>query len=778
MAYISDWVNKEENAAVTTHTVNMPVHAANDLLIVLGSKDGTGTMTCGTSGWAQVGATQSSNGANVSAVFWKLAVSSAETAPTLSTGTGDGWVSLTLCISDVDTGTPIDNSTLSSNAAASQFAQAAVTPATVDCLILYLLGVDGTSSSMLSNPGTHFIISFDNAGTTYGACAAAAWYVQRAIAASPTCGWTGSLSSATNRFTIAIRNKSGGRIPAYIDDIISPGMVITPGHHFSALNGISFAASLSLATIGGKTTVFDAAAATADYGINPYSAALVSTPAATVAANMSGFQIDFGSSKNMSTGLVMGNIIAANPKMANYYHGTIAQGGTLVTFADASNNYIAYQVASVNSIPNTGKRIVWCIQPSQSATAFGTSGTLANNAVTKMLLTSNCPLATISLYSAEWHQIGTIVVAGGDATTPVDSEAIASIGSSFRLEIIQRTGAASLLSYAPIQIGGGDAVNFQIDAGALQFPRIYSTTKKEIAYHAAVKKVGISYAGKSGDTIKHTNSVVTSPSEYYWEINSAATNAATWDFNGLTIVGAYVTLRNVMTFTGMTFSSCTNIDATGCTVDGCTISRVPSTNDSLTVTAASNIDNCSINVTTVSSGNRLCSTADPSVFTGNTFTGSTSTGHVIRITTQGEYNLVGNTFTSFGANESNSAAILNDSSGAVILNISGGGNTPTIKNGASANTTVNNNIVLTLTGLITGSDIEILNAGTITERVNVQENVGTIYEYQFAATDAGVSVDIGIFKAGYIPKYVRAYTLPASDGSLPISQTIDRDYLE
>jgi len=26
MAYIFDWINKEENAAVTSHTVNMPVH--------------------------------------------------------------------------------------------------------------------------------------------------------------------------------------------------------------------------------------------------------------------------------------------------------------------------------------------------------------------------------------------------------------------------------------------------------------------------------------------------------------------------------------------------------------------------------------------------------------------------------------------------------------------------------------------------------------------------------------------------------------------------------
>jgi hypothetical protein len=86
-------------------------------------------------------------------------------------------------------------------------------------------------------------------------------------------------------------------------------------------------------------------------------------------------------------------------------------------------------------------------------------------------------------------------------------------------------------------------------------------------------------------------------------------------------------------------------------------------------------------------------------------------------------------------------------------------------------------VQLTLTGLVDGSDISILDAGTTDERENVQENSGTtyIYSYSYAASDY---IDIGVFKAGYLPYYIRNYLLPATNGNLPIAQRIDRDYLE
>ena len=86
-------------------------------------------------------------------------------------------------------------------------------------------------------------------------------------------------------------------------------------------------------------------------------------------------------------------------------------------------------------------------------------------------------------------------------------------------------------------------------------------------------------------------------------------------------------------------------------------------------------------------------------------------------------------------------------------------------------------VVLTLTGMIDGSDISILTAGTTTERVNIQENSGTTYNYSYSYVSSDY-VDVGVFKAGYVPFYTRSYLLGSTNGSLPISQVIDRAYLE
>lgn len=153
---------------------------------------------------------------------------------------------------------------------------------------------------------------------------------------------------------------------------------------------------------------------------------------------------------------------------------------------------------------------------------------------------------------------------------------------------------------------------------------------------------------------------------------------------------------------------------------------------------------------------------------------SGGTGHAIEITTPGTYSFSGNSFSGYASSDGSTGneCIYNNSGGSVTLNISGG-STPTIRNGSGATTTVNNSITLTLTGLISGSDIVILNAGTTTERINVDANSGTTYNYGFSV---GGNVDICVYKAGYVPFSIRNYTLPASNSTLPINQVLDRNF--
>jgi hypothetical protein len=82
---------------------------------------------------------------------------------------------------------------------------------------------------------------------------------------------------------------------------------------------------------------------------------------------------------------------------------------------------------------------------------------------------------------------------------------------------------------------------------------------------------------------------------------------------------------------------------------------------------------------------------------------------------------------------------------------------------------------LTLTGLQTGSDVVILGAGTETVLNSVDANVATTYPYVYATP---ATVDIGIFKAGFTPLYIRGLALGSASSSLPVAQVPDRAYLE
>jgi hypothetical protein len=82
-------------------------------------------------------------------------------------------------------------------------------------------------------------------------------------------------------------------------------------------------------------------------------------------------------------------------------------------------------------------------------------------------------------------------------------------------------------------------------------------------------------------------------------------------------------------------------------------------------------------------------------------------------------------------------------------------------------------ISLALTGLQAGSDVVIYQAGTTTVRDSVDSVSAYSYVYEIQE-----SVDIGVFKSGYTPYYIRGYALDDEDASLPIAQVVDRFYLE
>lgn len=81
---------------------------------------------------------------------------------------------------------------------------------------------------------------------------------------------------------------------------------------------------------------------------------------------------------------------------------------------------------------------------------------------------------------------------------------------------------------------------------------------------------------------------------------------------------------------------------------------------------------------------------------------------------------------------------------------------------------------LTITDLPLGCDAVVLTAGTSTVLAQADELPGATFVFEY--TGAPV-VDIGIFKPGYKPRYLRNLQLATSDSAIPVSLEIDRSYL-
>ena len=80
----------------------------------------------------------------------------------------------------------------------------------------------------------------------------------------------------------------------------------------------------------------------------------------------------------------------------------------------------------------------------------------------------------------------------------------------------------------------------------------------------------------------------------------------------------------------------------------------------------------------------------------------------------------------------------------------------------------------TLTGLQSGSNVVMLEAGTTT-KVDDVDSSSTTYNYTYEYT-TDEDVDICIYKTGYVPYIIRGLTLTDADGTIPVAQAVDRNY--
>jgi hypothetical protein len=238
------------------------------------------------------------------------------------------------------------------------------------------------------------------------------------------------------------------------------------------------------------------------------------------------------------------------------------------------------------------------------------------------------------------------------------------------------------------------------------------------------------------------------PCGYYSPGDLVVVDNADVNFDGcvFTDMGTFDFLSN-STIENTTFRRCEQVYWGQGTFDGCTFDTTRAS-AAIYTEDLTDIDNC-------------------------TFTGGNEGNNGIHMAASGTYTFVGNTFTGYGASGSPSAAIYHDSGGHLTINVQGG-DSPSVYDVGTSTSEVNNPVILTLTGLVSGSEVRVFEAGTTTELYGV-ESSGTTFDYPYTFA-AGTYVDIVIHHVDYVYQRIETFELQSTSGTIPISQEFDRWY--
>jgi hypothetical protein len=266
---------------------------------------------------------------------------------------------------------------------------------------------------------------------------------------------------------------------------------------------------------------------------------------------------------------------------------------------------------------------------------------------------------------------------------------------------------------------------------------------------------------------------------------------------------SFLAAANARTRGGWVTTSSTQVDLIGCsfvemedfsfdantTVSTCTFR---STNQ-ITLVQGTSFKNSVVDKSRALDGNSEYALRTPignmsANVTGNTFVRDTSnTTPAIFVTgAAANFNLVDTTFTDYaagttGTNVANTgtpngeAIYVAASSGLVQISVDNSTIPSVFSAGAQVNV-VSGQATLTVTNVITNSDVVIYTEGTITKLQDDQDIAGTTSTYTYTFS-AGTFVDIKVYRDGYVPFFVYGFELGAANTTLPVAQQVDRNYV-
>jgi len=751
----------------TTIACDVPDTATNDVLLACVTADtGTQTFTC--TGWTALPTTPGFSNTTRSYFMWRLSTGASEPLSyTWTASAAETYNIIILSIRDVDTTTPF-LTPVGTNRASHNTAFPSVTTTRNNSLILYHGSHPSTAvipSSIEANVTQLFSMDGSAHSDSIG------WNIKS------TAGSTGttvpsSVSGTTyggSLVTIAVQPPASGAtlIPAYCTEDLS--LYLDPIHGTTAFRGntayAGTGATYYTGTIGGKTNANATVTARTDTGLNSYRS--TGGQSSSTGRTWQSAVLQFSAAKTTMAGKnILLHVQPYLPADIQTLEGIGLSRGVAIGLHSTAGNYKVWHVHGANT-PWGTRMVPVVVNTSNTSGVVQTTGTINTASIGGIgTLVSGFVASADMIWTMAW-QLDKTTVCGGNATEPVDIPGIVRACSNGheRMSMLQQ-GQNQMLVLQPFQVGNGgtDPTRLDISTAAIEFPQQYNIASGQTFYCSADNVAGVTFYPGSSDYFNISSSVWSSSSKFHWGFHASSSASATVVTSGAQVIGAgTVSLSSNIPVSGMTFDSCSQITAVGTTITNCIINNSTATasEGAISITGAS----------------QATLQAELNKITLCTFSGNTVPAGALRIIYTGtagaiSLSMSSNTFSG------NTADIRWEAPAAsnLTLNLSGSAAASTYSATNSNTVTFVNTKALSITGMVSGSDVVITTSDTNNVIVDIDQNSGSTYVYSYNYS-AGTYVDIKVMKAGYVPYMVYDYLLGSQDASLPIAQVADRNYL-